>query len=222
MAMSRIEELIEDIFEFVEDCKMQPLSSTKVIVPKEELYDLLDELRMRTPDEIKRYQKMIENKDAILADAEEKANAILADAQQKMDALVDEHEIMQQAYAQADAIVQEASMHAQQIIDAAERDANEIRTGAIGYTSDMLVGLENIMDQAYADCKNHYEGLMHSMQGHLDIVRANRRELNGTPEPETPEQSAEQQAFEEQGEQKEQKVIKHQGIIDDYAMSEDY
>lgn len=221
MAMSRIEELIEDIFEFVEECKMQPLSSTKVIVPKEELYDLLDELRMRTPDEIKRYQKMIENKDAILADAEEKANAILADAQQKMDALVDEHEIMQQAYAQADAIVQEASIHAQQILDAAERDANEIRTGAIGYTSDMLVGLENIMDKAYADCKNHYEGLMHSMQGHLDIVRANRRELNGTPEPETQEQP-EEQTFDEPEEQKEQKVIKHQGIIDDYAMSEDY
>lgn len=221
MAMSRIEELIEDIFEFVEECKMQPLSSTKVIVPKEELYDLLDELRMRTPDEIKRYQKMIENKDAILADAEEKANAILADAQQKMDALVDEHEIMQQAYAQADAIVQEASMHAQQILDAAEHDANEIRTGAIGYTSDMLAGLENIMDKAYADCKNHYEGLMHSMQGHLDIVRANRRELNGTPEPETQEQP-EAQAFDESEDQKEQKVIKHQGIIDDYAMSEDY
>ena len=73
MAVSRIEELIEDIYDFVEECKMQPLSSTKVIVPKDELYDLLDELRLRTPDEIKRYKKMLENKDAILQDAEAKA-----------------------------------------------------------------------------------------------------------------------------------------------------
>ena len=70
--MSRIEQLIDDIYEFIESCKMQPLSQTKVIVPKDELYDLLDELKLRTPDEIKRYQKIIANKDAILADAQAK------------------------------------------------------------------------------------------------------------------------------------------------------
>ena len=62
MGMSRIEQLIDDIYEFIESCKMQPLSQTKVIVPKDELYDLLDELKLRTPDEIKRYQKIIANK----------------------------------------------------------------------------------------------------------------------------------------------------------------
>ena len=221
MAMSKIEELIEDIFEFVEDCKMQPLSSTKVIVPKDELYDLLDELRLRTPDEIKRYQKMIENKDAILADAEDKANAMLVEAQDKMDALVDEHEIMQQAYAQADAIVQEAAQQAQEILDAAEQDAHAIRTGAIGYTADMLAGLENIMDSAYADCKSKYEGLMSSMQEHMDIVRANHRELSGAPEPEVA-QAEEPKVVEEETSEEPQKVVKHQGIIDDYALSEEY
>ena len=112
---SRIEQIIEEIEEFIDSCKFQPLSSTKIVVNKEELEELLRELRMKTPDEIKRYQKMIENKDAILADAEDKANAMLVEAQDKMDALVDEHEIMQQAYAQADAIVQEAAQQAQEI-----------------------------------------------------------------------------------------------------------
>ena len=220
MATSRIEELIDDIFDFVEDCKMQPLSSTKVIVPKDELYDLLDELRLRTPDEIKRYQKMLENKDAILADAESKASAILYEAQQKMDALVDEHEIMQQAYAQADQIVQQAQMEAQSILDSAESDAHQIRTGAINYTSDMLAGLEDIMNKAYSDCKSGYKGLMDSMQENIDIVRANSRELDGTPEP---EQQHEQTVEEKPAEvAKEQKVIKHEGVIDDYALSDKY
>lgn len=222
MAMSRIEELIEDIFEFVEDCKNAPLSPSKVIVPKDELYDLLDELRLRTPDEIKRYQKMIEQKDAILADAEEKASVMLNDAQQKMDALVDEHEIMQQAYAQADAIVAEASQHANGIVAAAEADAQVIRDGAIGYTSDMLAGLENIMDKAYQDCRIRYEGLMNSMQENLEIVRANSRELHGTPEPveqmnvEMPEQMPADTS------KKGKKVIKHQGVIDDIGGGADY
>ena len=63
---SRIEQIIEEIEEYVDSCKFQPLSSTKIVVNKEELEELLRELRMKTPDEIKRYQKIISNKDAIL------------------------------------------------------------------------------------------------------------------------------------------------------------
>ena len=87
MGVSKIEQLIEDIYEFVESCRMQPLSSTKVIVPKDELYDLLDELRLRTPDEIKRYQKIIANRDAIIADAESKSEQILIQARENAGAL---------------------------------------------------------------------------------------------------------------------------------------
>ena len=47
---SRIEQIIEDIEEYVDSCKFQPLSSTKIVVNKEELEELLRELRMKTPD----------------------------------------------------------------------------------------------------------------------------------------------------------------------------
>lgn len=53
---SRIEQIIEEIEEYVESCKYQPLSTTKIVVNKEELEELLRELRLKTPDEIKRYQ----------------------------------------------------------------------------------------------------------------------------------------------------------------------
>ena len=69
MSTKRIEQLIEDIYEFVDSCKPTGFKSNKVAVPKDELYDLLDELRMKVPDEIKRCQKMIANRDAIMADA---------------------------------------------------------------------------------------------------------------------------------------------------------
>ena len=63
---SRIEQIIDEIDEFIDSCKFQPLSATKIIVNKEEIEELLRELRLKTPDEIKRYQKIISNKDAIL------------------------------------------------------------------------------------------------------------------------------------------------------------
>ena len=98
---SRIEQIIEEIEEFVESCKYQPLSTTKIVVNKEELEELLRELRLKTPDEIKRYQKIISNKDAILADAQAKADSLIAEAQAKTKEMVSQHEVMQQAYAQA-------------------------------------------------------------------------------------------------------------------------
>ena len=98
---SRIEQIIEEIEEFVDGCKYQPLSTTKIVVNKEELEELLRELRLKTPDEIKRYQKIITNKDAILADAQAKAEQIIADAEAKAQNMVSESEVMQKAFSQA-------------------------------------------------------------------------------------------------------------------------
>ena len=98
---SRIEQIIEEIEEYIDSCKFQPLSTTKIIVNKDQMDELLRELRMKTPDEIKRYQKIIANKDAILADAQAKADGMIQEAQIQTNELVSEHEIMQQAYAQA-------------------------------------------------------------------------------------------------------------------------
>ena len=114
---SRIEQIIEEIEEYIDrDCKFQPLSTTKIIVNKEHLDELLRELRMKTPDEIKRYQKIIANRDAILADAKAKADAMIEEAQVQTTELVSEHEIMQQAYAQANEIVTQATAQAQEIL----------------------------------------------------------------------------------------------------------
>lgn len=47
--MSRIEQLISDIESYIDNCKFQPLSNTKIIVNKEQLEDMLAELRLKTP-----------------------------------------------------------------------------------------------------------------------------------------------------------------------------
>ena len=78
---SRIEQIIEEIEEYIDSCKFQPLSTSKIIVNKDQMDELLRELRMKTPDEIKRYQKIIANKDAILADAQSKADSMIEEAQ---------------------------------------------------------------------------------------------------------------------------------------------
>ena len=177
MGVSRIEQLIEDIYEFVESCKMQPLSQSKVIVPKDQLYDLLDELRLRTPDEIKRYQKIIANRDAIIADAEQKALSIQAEAKEKAKNLINENEIMQQAYYQANEMVSNASAQAEALLKSANEDAEQIREGALAYTNEILSDVEKILSNAYESTRQKSETLVSSLKTSLDIVINNKREI---------------------------------------------
>lgn len=174
---SRIEQIIEEIEEYIDSCKFQPLSTTKIIVNKDQMDELLRELRMKTPDEIKRYQKIIANKDAILADAQAKAESMLEQAQIHTNELVSEHEIMQQAYAQANEIVMAATEQAQQILDNATTDANDIRIGAMQYTNDLLANAENIIGHTLDSYTTKYDGLVTSLQECFETVRRNREEL---------------------------------------------
>ena len=114
--MSRIEQLISEIEEYIDSCRFQALSNSKIIVNKEELEELLVELRLRIPDEIKKYQKIISQQETILGEARSQADEMLEDAKRQADSMVaqaseqtsemiNEHEIMQRAYAHANEVV---------------------------------------------------------------------------------------------------------------------
>ena len=174
---SRIEQLIDEIEEYIDSCKYQPLSSTKIIVNKEEIDELLRDLRMKTPDEIKRYQKIISNKEAILNDARAKAEALINEATVHTNELINEHEIMQQAYAQANEVVRMATKQAQDILNNATMEANGVRTSAMQYLDEMLSNLENAMTATLATTTEHYESFYNTISGYNEVVKANRAEL---------------------------------------------
>ena len=169
---SRIEQIIEEIEEYIDSCKFQPLSTTKIIVNKDQMDELLRELRMKTPDEIKRYQKIIANKDAILADAQAKADGMIQEAQ-----------------IQTNELVTAATAQAQQILDNATNDANQIRIGAIHYTDDLLSQAESAIGRTLDTYTSKYDSLVNSLQECYDMVRNNRAELDVPPETEQSVQS---------------------------------
>jgi len=135
---SRIEQLIDEIEEYIEGCKPKFMSSTEIIVNKDEIDELLRELRMKTPDEIKRYQKIISNKEAILNDAKAKAEALINEATVHTNELINEHEIMQQAYAQL------------QKISEAQTDniAVLLRMADVAYMMEDYIAMTDVCDKA--------------------------------------------------------------------------
>ena len=196
---SRIEQIIEEIEEYIDGCKYQALSSSKIIVNKDELEELLNELRSKTPEEIKRYRKMLSQRDAILEDAEKKAADILADAQEQYSALVEEHNIMQEAYQQAEITVANANEEAERIIANARKQADEMGSGAIYYTTDMMDMAEKVIAKAYESTLNNSKALETALSGYLEIIRKNKAELlqANEPQPETESQQPQEEPYEE-------------------------
>lgn len=56
--MSRIEQIITEIEDYIDSCKYQPLSNAKILVNKEEIEELLVELRLRIPEEIRSIRRL--------------------------------------------------------------------------------------------------------------------------------------------------------------------
>ena len=179
--MSKIEQIITEIEEYIDGCKFKPLSSSVIMVNKDEIDEMLAELRLRTPDEIKKYQKIIANKDAILNDAKERAENMVAEATAHINQLVSEHEIMQQAY-------KEAQKQAQEMLDSATNEANSVRMNAMQYTDDILNNVQGILTTGMNNFQNIQDTMMNALNGSLDVVVESRRELSGEePEPQAPE-----------------------------------
>jgi cell division septum initiation protein DivIVA len=179
--MSKIEQVISEIEEYIDSCKFVKLSQTKIIVNKDEIDELLRELRLKTPDEIKKYQKIIANKEAILNDAKDRADSMISEATAHITELVSEHEIMQQAYKEANQVIEQAQLQAQQILDSATTDANNIRSGAVQYTDEILANIQDVLTNGMNNFQNIQGNMMASLNSSLEVVVSSRKELSGAP-----------------------------------------
>ncbi len=179
--MSKIEEIIDEIEDYIDNCKFQPFSNSKIIVNRDDLDELIADLRSNIPDEIKKYQRIIANRDAILKDAQDKSDEMVRKANEMTSTLVSEHEIMQQAYIEADRVIDDASVKAQNILDNATNDANAVKNAAIQYTDDSLAKIQEILSNSIEDMTVKYDAIIRSLEANLDVTTQNRKSLHDTP-----------------------------------------
>lgn len=177
MNPSRIEKAIDEIYEYVESCKPSKLYPNKVTVSKDELYDLLDALRMCAPEEIKRYQKIINNREKILSEAQAEAHKIMSQAQEQTAQLLDQNEIVQTAYIQAEQIVKQAEVQAQNILNQALGESDQVRTSALYYTSDLLGEAGRNIESSLKEIESKSTMLVNVLKKDIEVIKSNRTEL---------------------------------------------
>jgi len=179
---SRIEELIKEMEDLVETSKPSALSPSKIVVNKEDLLVSIRELRMKAPEEIKRYRKMLDNRDAIIADAQAKADKIVEEAQMSIQNMIDEHEIVQQALEEADSIVADATAQANEILYQANKEAEMMRRGSTRYMLDNLTKMQNLVNSTMTNFDSRYRSMMVTMEKFSELIKENKEELIGKKE----------------------------------------
>lgn len=192
--MSRIEQIIGEIEEYIDQAKPYPLSNTKIVVNKEELSEMLVELRLQIPSEVKQYQKIISNQEAIINDAKSQADSMVAEANRMTEQLVDEHEIMQKAYATANKMIEDANAQAQGIVESATGEANNIKVSSIRYTDEMLKSLQTIINHTMDNAQGKFDQFQAALKSSYDIVSSNRSELASSGQTEETAEEGQQPA----------------------------
>ena len=119
--------LIDEIEDVVENAGSVPFSK-KAMVDSEELLEIIKEIRLRLPDELKQASWIKDEKKRILADAQSDADNILNDAEYKLEELIE-----------GESITKIAQERAKEIIVNAQNNAKEIRLGAMEYADSLML-----------------------------------------------------------------------------------
>ena len=177
MGRNDIDDMIGEIEIFIDKCKTQTLSQNKAIVPKDEIKQMLEELRMKLPVEVERCKKILRNKDRILQEARTRSDAIISESVNEANRMIDQHEITRLANIRSEEILEAARIQAQQIVDQANNEGNEIRLSAMYYTRDRLQGMRDIFSRVYEVEKENYRTLIESLEGDSLLIENNMSEM---------------------------------------------
>ena len=134
--------LVDRLEELFNNSRSIPLTHN-VIVDEDKFLDVVDQMRISIPEEVKRAQEVSSKKDRVMAQAQEEANRTLELAREKAAALVEK-----------EALVQDAKRRADQIIDQARMEAENIKAGADQYALDSLGKLEHEIEQLSVQVRN--------------------------------------------------------------------
>lgn len=139
--------LLETLEDLLEKSRNVPFSS-KCILDKEEVLEIIKEIRLKLPDELKQAKWVKEERQRILVEAQKEADDIIKEAENRIISMIDEHEITRKAYEKK-----------VEIIETANEMSREISKGTKDYADNVLAGIEVALQDA------------------LKVVQNNRREL---------------------------------------------
>jgi vacuolar-type H+-ATPase subunit H len=165
--MESMMDYIEILEELVEHSRSVPFSS-KISVERDKLFEIINDMRMNIPNEVRQAQRIIEDHDKIITEAKSKANAIIKEATMQAHDLVDDHEIYKMAMEESQALMEDT-----------KKNVREMRLNSMEYAEDILLTAENTVRDALANIDRVYRDLDEEFVKTINVIYSNRQELRG-------------------------------------------
>ncbi len=148
-----IDELIDVLYGMVEEAWSMPLGRDKCLIERERVLDILDELRVNLPGEIKAARDVVDKRNELLAEGKRDADAVRRQAEEKAAQLLDEHELVVQA-----------RQKAAEILNNAETKSRELKTAASQFCDEILTRTEETVNSTLADLQQVRQNFKAAMQ----------------------------------------------------------
>ena len=139
---SGVEELLDMLFEMIDEAKNLPLSTDKCVLERDRALDLIDDIRGQFPMELTEARKMMANRAEMLASAKREAEAIRRSAEERAKQMLAEDELLSQAKQKSAEVVRQA-----------EDRSRELKKAANVYCEDALRRTEEAVAEAYDEIK---------------------------------------------------------------------
>ena len=143
MNEQNIEELINSLYDSIQDAKNLPLSSDKCILERDKALDILDEIIARLPGELKQSRAIVESRNELIAQARREAENLIRQAQEQAKQL-----------ATKEAIYQEAKRQCQDMVLQTQIRLAELRKASNEYMDDALRRTEEAIAQSLGEVKD--------------------------------------------------------------------
>ncbi len=128
--------IVDFLEETIDDAKAIPFVH-KAIYDKSELLEIVEQIRLRYPEELKQAQYVIENRQKILDEAQHEADEIIRKTADKVNLMLNEHEI-----------TRKANEKAAEIMENAQNESRNMRLATKEYVAKTLNDLENTISTA--------------------------------------------------------------------------
>ncbi len=165
--MDTLIEYLDELEDILDSGRGRPFSG-KITVEKEKIFDIIGEIRLNLPHEIRHAKKIIEDHDRIIEDANNKATAILAEAEQRAQEIASEHQIYELATEAAEKLVEEAKKY-----------SREVRLGTMSYVEEILNRTETAVRETLNDMTQGFKAVEEELSDTINRIAENKQEIRG-------------------------------------------
>ena len=143
MNEQHIEEIINSLYDLIQDAKNVPLSADKCMLERDKALDMLDEIIARLPGELKQSRAIVESRNDLIGQARREAETIIRQAQEQAKQMVTQ-----------EAIYQEAKRQCQEMVVQTQVRMAELRKASNDYMDDALRRTEEAIAQSLGEVQD--------------------------------------------------------------------